>query len=361
MTLRGSALIAGLLLLPSCWTDALRSIPDTNSPYDALSDQALDHLAEARAELASGNPAAACAVLGVLAEQFPQNIPVGVCRQEAEIALAKSRGETPDLRGTYRSRAEEDPTVANLVLAARVEPDADKALVLLDRAEKLDPRCAWCSYGKAWLAARAADWKEVHDRIARAKAADPGHMPTRWLETWVLAREGGLAQAITSLTTWADRARGDPRIDPQLVLAADLDRALLAVLASDPKLARSILGDLKDKSADAARRKMIEAGADQGLGDSAAALAAAAEAERLKPDDVVPVVQQAMLHEVWLGDPRAAEADWNRALEVSRTDPALSSLLERVRARVRIERLALARATPAPGGSGPDHAPGPRK
>jgi len=56
-------------------------------------------------------------------------------------------------------------------------------------------------------------------------------------------------------------------------------------------------------------------------------------------------VQQALLHELWLGDPAAAEADWARALELSRTDAALGSLLERVRARVRLERYAAARAT----------------
>jgi tetratricopeptide (TPR) repeat protein len=354
-------LAAVLLLLPSCWSEALRLIPETRSPYDTLPDGALQHLAEARGDLASGNPAAACSVLSVLADEFPQNVPVGACRQEAEIALAKVRGETPDLRETYRKRAEEDLSVTNLILAARMEPDPEKAMVLLDRAEKLDPHCAWCSYGKAWLAARSGDWKEVHERVARAKAADPGNMPTRWLETWLLAREGGLAQAITSLTTWADRARDDPRIDPRLVLAADLDRALLAVLDGDPKLARSILADLKDASVDPARRKMIEAGAEQELGDGTAALAAAVDAERLKPDDLLPVVQQALLHEVWLGDSRAAEADWNRALEVSRNDPALSSLLERVRAHVRLERLALDRATASGGAPGPDPGPGARK
>jgi len=354
ITSRSKALIAAFLLLPSCWTGALRSIPETNSPYDALPSLALEHLAEARGHLAAGDPAAACSVLSVLAAEFPQNVPVGICNQEAQIALAKERGEAADLREAYRKRAEEDSSVANLVLAARVEPDSDKAVLLLDRAEKLDPHCAWPSYGKAWLAARAGDWKEVRDRIARAKAADPGHMPTVWLETWMLAREGGLPQAITSLTTWADRARDDPRIDPRLVLAADLDRALLAVLGSDPKLARNILADLKDTTIDPARRKTIEAGAEQELGDGPAALASASEAARLNSEDLLPVVQQALLHEVWLGDPRSAEAYWKRALEVSRADPALSSLLERVRARVRLERIVQARGTDSRGATEPD-------
>jgi tetratricopeptide (TPR) repeat protein len=332
----------------------LRSIPDTKSPYDTLPDLGLEHLAEARGDLASGDPAAACSVLSVLAAEFPQNIPVGICSQEAQIALAKDRGDATDLREAYRKRAEEDPSVANLVLAARLEPDSDKAVLLLDRAEKLDPHCAWPSYGKAWLAARVGDWKEVRDRILRAKATDPGHMPTLWLETWMLAREGGLPQAITSLTTWADRARDDPRIDPRLVLAADLDRALLAVLGSDPKLARNILADLKDTTIDPARRKMIEAGAEQELGDGPAAFTSASEAGRLNPDDLLPLVQQALLREVWLGDPRSAEADWKRVLEASKADPALSSLLERVRARVRLERIVLARGAPSGGAAAPD-------
>jgi tetratricopeptide (TPR) repeat protein len=357
-------LVAGIL--PSCWTAALRQIPDTHSVYDDLPSVALRRLAAARADLEQDRADAARYQLADLAAEFPQNIPIGIWLQEAEIALAgpgsedgpEATGEgVPDLlRERYRRRAEEERgaagpgSVASLVLAARVEPDPLAAEVLLDRAEKLDPRCAWCSYGRAFLAARAGDWAEVRARIARAKAADPGHMPTLWLETWMLSRSGNQTEAIVSLDTWIEAAREDPRIDPRLVSQARLDRALLAVLDDDPEDAREILAEIEgDERIDPARHAMIEAGAEQAIGEPEAALAAAQQAERLRPADLAPIIQQALLHEMWLDDPYAAEADWTRALALARSDPALGSLLERARARVRLERLAAARAAAAKG------------
>lgn len=355
MTAARSILILLAAALPACWTAALREIPETRSVYDDLPSEALGRLAAARKVLEEGRADEARRELAALAADFPENIPVGIWLQEAEIALAsplRDVQEVPDaLRERYRNRAEEERGavgargVASLVLAARVEPDPLAAQVLLDRAEQLDPRCAWCSYGRAYLAARAGDWAEVRVRIARAKAANPGHMPTLWLETWMLARSGNLTQAIVSLDTWVEAARNDPRIDPSLVSQARLDRALLAVLDGDPKEAREILEEIEsDERIDPARHALIEAGAQQAIGEHEAALAAAQKAEALRPDDLDPIIQQALLHEMWLDDPYAAEADWTRALALSRSDPTLGSLLERARARVRLERLTAARA-----------------
>jgi len=351
-------------VLPACWTAALREIPETRSVYDDLPSSALGRLAAARDDLENDRVDSALTELQALAGEFPENIPVGIWLQEAEIALASRTTPTgseddpapvPDaLRERYRNRVEDERGavgargVASLVLAARVEPDPLAAQVLLDRGEKLDPGCAWCPYGRAYLAARAGDWAEVRSRIARAKAANPGHMPTLWLETWMLARSGNLSQAIVSLDTWVEAARDDPRIDPRLVSQARLDRALLAVLDGDPKEAREILEELEaDERIDPARHALIEAGAEQAIGDHEAALAAAQDAERLRPNDLDAVIQQALLHEMWLDDPYAAEADWTRALALARSDPTLGSLLERARARVRLERLVAARAEAA--------------
>jgi hypothetical protein len=45
-----------------------------------------------------------------------------------------------------------------------------------------------------------------------------------------------------------------------------------------------------------------------------------------------------MLYDNWLDDPVAAEAAWARVLAMSRASPDLSTLLERMRARIRLER-----------------------
>jgi tetratricopeptide (TPR) repeat protein len=339
----------------------LRSIPDTRSVYDDLPDAGMRTLALARTALDEGRTEEARRTFAELAGVHPVNIPVGIWLQEAEIALASARSGSTGaesglerLRERYRKRAEEERSaqserlVAGLVLAARVEPDPLAAQVLLERAEKLDPRCAWCSYGRAFLAAHAGDWVEVRERIARAKAADPGHMPTLWLETWMLARSGNHPQAMVSLDTWIEKAQDDPRLDSRLVSEARLDRALLAVLDGDPKEARALLSQIPpDQTADPARRWMVQAGAEQQGDDPEAAIAAAQEAERLRPNELLPIIQEALLHGMWLDDPHAAEADWTRALALTRTDPALGSLLERARARVRLERFAAARAAAA--------------
>jgi len=362
--LRLPAPVAALLLLfvAACWAPALRSIPETRSPYDVLPSEALERLAAARDLFMRGEAAAAEDAFRALAREFPKNLPIAVWLQEAEIASAQPVDRSEELRETYRKRAEEEPSAENLVLAARVEPDLQAARVLLERAGMLDKACPWSPYGRAWLAASAGEWSEVRKRIAEAKAADPGHMPTLWLETWLLARSGGLPEALTSLETWIEKARDDPRVDPRLVDAAVLDRALLAVLHDDPKLARSLLADVEGRPIDEGRMLMIEAGAQQELGNGADALASARKAEEAAQNEILPIVQQALLHEVWLGDPVAAEGDWKRALERSQTaasaaahihapgtstippQASIGSLIERVRARVKLERLAAARA-----------------
>ena len=359
----GIALLV-LALSPSCWTPALRTIPDTRSPYDILPAQALDRLAKARDVFMRGEVASAEEAFRALAREFPTNLPAAIWLQEAEIASALPVDRSEELRERYRKLAESEPTAANLVLAARVEPDAEAARVLLERASILDRDCPWSFYGRAWLAASAGDWAEVRKRIAEAKAADPGHMPTLWLETWLVARSGGLPEAITSLETWVEKAREDPRIDPRLVDAAVLDRALLAVLDGDPKLARELLADLEGSAVEPGRKFMIEAGAHQELGDGTAALASARKAEKSAQGELLPLVQQALLQEIWLGDPKAAEVDWKRAIDLSESPTrgpvhgdaspvAIGTLLERVRARVKLERIAAARAKDPGTGSAP--------
>jgi hypothetical protein len=363
----GKVALLALALISSCWTPALRTIPETRSPYDVLPTKALDRLAKARDLFARGEVSAAADAFRALAHEYPKNVPTAIWLQEAEIAAASPVDRSEELRERYRKIAELEPTAGNLVLAARVEPDAEAARVLLERAGMLDRACPWPAYGRAWLAASAGEWAEVRRRIAEAKAADPGHMPTLWLETWLLARSGGLPEAITSLGTWIEKARDDPRIDPRLVNAAVLDRALLAVLDKDPKLARELLAGIEGAPVEPARKSMIEAGAYQELGDGRSALASAEKAEAAGAGELLPLVQQALLHEVWLGDPKSAEEAWKRAIERSQatapstahgaqapsspasptspTSPtSIGSLLERVRARVNLERMAAARA-----------------
>ncbi|MFO1011522.1 MAG: hypothetical protein U1F29_15790 [Planctomycetota bacterium] len=339
---------ACLLVGAACWTSGVRSIPDSTSRYDALAAPVERAFRDARAAFDAGKLDEARIALQLLAQEHPDSIVLGVWLQEVEIAIAAAsdaRTPTPDGAGPtdelverYRRLADESPTVARLVLAARVAPDEATARALLDRAAELDPRCVWVPYARAWFAARRSNWDEVRRALAKAEELDPGHMPTRWFTSWMLARGGRVREAATSFETWIAKAERDPRVDGRLLLEAKLDLALLEVLDENPRRAEALLAELGPLGADVPREQLIRSAVAQADGDPRAALAAAERASSLAPSDVLPVVQQALLNELWLHDDAAAEVAWTKVLALSRNAPELSSMLERVRARVRLER-----------------------
>lgn len=360
-----------LVLAGACWTGAARRIPDSRSPYDALDDLATRELREARARLDAGRIEEARIALRALEERHPQSIVIGAWLQEVELAASDAGNPTtPDagaaralneLRERYAQRAENDPSAANFVLAARLETDETRAEALLARAEALDPRCAWVPYARAFLAAKRGAWEEARKQAERAEELDPGHLHARWLSSWMLARGGRVREAITAFETWTERARGDVRIDERLLLEAELDLAVLRVLDGDARRASQLLDELEQRAASdsgamSARERMVEAATREALGDPKGALDAAKAAEELAPGELLPVVQQALLAELWLNDPAAAEAAWTRVLALARGSGELSTMLERVRARVRLERFQLARqrAEPARDGAKPE-------
>lgn len=352
------ALAAGALFLTACWSAGVRSIPDTHTPYDSLATAELRTFADARAEFDAARFDAARGLFARILAEHPDSIVAGAWLQECEVALATAptpKTPSPDgaspldtLRAQYAARANETPTAASCVLAARLAADDETARKFLDRAAQLDPNCVWVPYARAFLAARSSSWDEVRRQLARARAADPGHMPTRWLECWMLARSGRTDEAGTSLETWIEKARGDVRVAKKLVLEARIDLALLRVLDGDARGAQALLDALEREGRNGARERLVEAAAEESLGDRKRALAAAQAAAELAPRELLPVVQQALLYELWLDDPAAAEAAWTNVLALSKNSPELSSMLERVRARVFLERHEAQRERAAP-------------
>jgi len=313
-------------------------------------------------------------VLAALAQRHPDDVAVGVWLQEAQIALAglsleTSSSETssqeaaspgassaedvagPDplepLRARYRAAAEADPTPARLVLAARLEPDLSTAADLLDRALDREPGCAWAHYGKAFLAMRSKSWHAAREAIARALEADPGHLRTRRLQAVMLARGGAIDQAVAALEAWIEYAGTDPTIERSLLAKTQLDLALLLVVSGEPERGRRVLEGVHSSGLEAGRRYATLAACEQALSQWRSALEAAERAEELAPGDPLSIVQQALLHEYWLDDPEAASAAWERVLEASGDEASLAALLQRTRARVRVERNERARARDA--------------
>ncbi len=350
------ALALVLLFAASCASTTLVPIPKAQSAYDALDASGTRALAEARFQLASGHAAEARAALEELRRTHPDSIYLALWQQEAEIAALGLDGVWPgtsgaarpseeqlhameQLRQRWRGRAEvTEARVVDLVAAARLETDAQAARVLLDGAAGLDPKCAWVPYARAFLAAREDDWPTVNAELARARELDPGHLPTRWLEAWTLARGGSPSLAHEALEAWLERARGDARIDTQLVNEAELDLAVISVLEGEPKAAREWLDQLEGQLSGAARALCARACAEEALGEPEQALELAQKAAEIDHNALLPLVQQALIWQYWKKDSARAETEWLKVLTLARSSPELGALFERLRARVLLDR-----------------------
>ncbi|MBL8857840.1 MAG: hypothetical protein JNL28_04960 [Planctomycetes bacterium] len=338
-----AVLFVGVLCV-GCGAPGPVHIPITHTRFDALEPARLVEFRKARAHFVNHEYAAARDGFAALFAQDPENVIVGIWQQECEFALLP---DAPEISARWARRALEQPTVANHVLAARVATDTTARLDHLQAAEALDPRCAWVEYGRAYTAASAGDWPLARESLARAKAADPGHLWTFWLEAWIATRTASLETAASALSGFLARAVDDPRVEPRLVDDARLDLALVWTLSDEPRKARPLIDAVDPNGPDALRRLTALALVEQALGDLKGALDAAGTAERLAPGEILPIVQQALLYEEWLGDDERAEAAWGRALALARSSTRLVSVLERTRAGVRLERFAAARARKA--------------
>ncbi len=345
---------AALALLGSaCMSGYDARIPPSQSPYDAVAPAQLAVLAEARAQLLRGEWSRARTALEAACRTDPRSIPLGIWLQEAQLAeqgLSSEAGgpisdplrsaRLDELTREWRLVAEAQPSAASYVLAARLERDPATARVLLDRAESLDAACPWVPYARAFLAARERDWGQVSKQLEAALQLEPGHLQSRWLQAWTLARGGDPKEARARLRSWLDRTADDPRIEARLRGDAELDLALLELLGDDPSAATRSLAQLEGGSlSDEARIFCARASAAQARGDLAAALRLSEEASRRDPQALLPLIQQAILQQRYARDLERAYALWSQVDERSGTSRDFSAVLEQLRARVEQERL----------------------
>jgi len=335
------------------------------SPYDALPPAELASLREARALADRGSFDAALAILGEVFARQPRNIAIGAYLQDVQLAALRARADASqggggdstgdedavvrDRARRWRERAEERRTPTNLVLAARVEEDVPAARLLLEEALEIDDRCAWAHYGLAHHDARADRWESAAAHLERALAVDPAHLPSRRLEAAMLVRSGEPEVALRALDSWLARARDHPLVPARHVGSAWFDRAHVAMELDEPDDAWAALERIDGDDWQAGARQALLAAIEFARERPSQALRAAERAAELDAQSVVPLVQQALLHDVRGGDPIASKRAWERvrATVAEADDSALKAMIWAMRALVEIERLE-ARLPPSP-------------
>ena len=303
---------------------------------------------DARALVRIGDLESALTVLGEVFARQPRSISVGAFLQDVQIALlpaiAAAGQVTPEVRDRarrWRERAQERRTPTNLVLAARIEEDALAAKLLLEEALEIDDRCAWAHYGLAHHHAKADEWALAEEFLSLALEVDPGHLPARRLEAARLVRAGAPEVALAALDAWLEHAEDDPRVPSEQLWSAWFDRAHLLVDLDEPTEALASFERIVDEDWELGSRQALLAVIEFGRKRPSQALRAAQQSEELLPDSIVPLVQQALLHDARGGDPIASKRAWERVrAAVAETDEAaLSSMIWSLRALVEIERL----------------------
>lgn len=344
------AVLALLLLLAGC-----ASGPDAWEPTWAGST--LDftvgdrlELGRARADLEAGRLVEARQRLLELSERFPDELDVGVMLQDAELALWESGrtpvpGADPDeaLEARYRDLAETRISVANYVLAARAARDPMVRSGYLVRAIELDPNSAWAHYGLAHSVLQQRlqyRWSEARESLNQALIADPGHLWARRMESWMLSQEGASDKAAEALERWLVVTETDPRVSSERRTEARIDLALIWVLSGRIEAALEELRSLTGNPVDRSRRLAVLAVAQQEGGDIARALDASRRAYLADGSSLLPLVQEALMHQYWTGDLEAAEVQWEVIVDAAEDSGELGALLQSFRARVELERMA---------------------
>ncbi len=345
-----------LLFVPLCIASCRSTDLGWQASEPPWGEMATSEIERARAATDAVRYEEAWAILAPLSQAQPSDLELATWLQDLRLELLASgsrvdaalepwhaSGEPAEaLRKLYAERAVESESPVTLVLAARVESDAISAIALLDRALALDPALAWAHYGKAHALLRhrtlVERWSLAGESLARALALDPGLIGARRLEAWMLAQEGSVGEARAALETWLVRTRSDVRVGARERATAEVDLALLRVLDGDTEGARELLEGLEGVAEERDRRLTVLTVAAAEMGDLQAALEAARQAGAAAPDDVLPLVQQALLQQYWRGDEEAARELWNEVIARAATAPDIGTLLQGMRAQLQVER-----------------------
>jgi len=362
--MRSRGVLAGLLFagLLACGCRTARVYLSDPTVYDRLPPDLEEPLRQARVFADAGRFQSAHDILAPLAPLAPRNLRLATFLQDVELGVLEQggavRGVRGDVRGagedrlfaSYLRRAEEVPTSGGFVLAARLAPDAARALELLGRALELDRENPWAHYARAWAHAREGRFGDARKALERAFAIDPGHLPSVRLDGALLARAGDAKRAISSFESWMERSFDDPTVDPRQRATVRLDLAILLVTGGEPADALRLLDAVEPGAPERdAHVELVRAAAYQALGDPDEAQRAVRFAREASPDELFAQVDEALLAAA-RGDPDAEREAWKEALAIAdrerartaagRPEPAaFRSILVQLQAMTRLARL----------------------
>ncbi len=323
--------------------------PSEPGPHELLDPVTRQELRAAVAAFEEQRLEVARARMVELVRWWGEDVHVAIWEQEIELAWREESegggdGEATDspgeaLRDEYRRRAEADPGALAWVLAARLEDDTHAARLLLERALEHDPAFPWAHYGLAHAHARAGEIPRALESLQRCFEHDPGHLPALRLYGWCAAQGGEPDRAIDAFETWLERSEEDLLATRDTRATVILDLALVHLAADRPERAEELIEMLASESVDEIRRLAALAAAEQAQGHPRAALETTDEALSRDPAALLPLVQRALILELWLGDVEASRAAWRRVLEISASEPDLAAGLQRFRAQLHLARL----------------------
>lgn len=314
-------------------TRAFENSPDNLAQ---LGGEQLELLARARARLEGGDPDGAGELLDAAAAAPGAPFALRRLHQEAWL-LAAPEAASAHVEAARR-RAEERPTCHDVLLWARVAPNAEQRRAALEQALALDPREPWAHYAWAHSRALEGDWGGAADAVQRALEIDPGHRAARRLEAAILARGARSEEAVNALEVWLDATVGDPRVGAGERASARLDLAHLVLERGNAARALELLRAVHPSEGGELTRWCLIAAAEQAAGRPVPALEAAQNAARSSPADLTPKVQIALLRQYDLRDAEGATAAWRAVLDATRGATDLAALIQGLRARIVLER-----------------------
>jgi tetratricopeptide (TPR) repeat protein len=340
----------------------------TSNPgrYDQLAPEWVEEVRAAREAFEIAEYAVAREHLDEVRRNNPRHIGTETFLQDVQLAALESGPDLEGLAAPARSEeaarlllereregGEETPSVVHLVLAGRLA-DGEESLALLARAVEEDPECIWAHYGTAFRCFAMRRFPEAREAMERARELDPGHLPTMRLHAAMLAAAGDSRLAIRVLSTWLERTLDDPLVSRTARAEALLDLAALHLLDGKGEEALELLARIEvERLEGPARYELALAAAHEAEGEIDLALAAARRAWALDSENLLALVQEAMLIERMDDDPGGEREVWERLLDAAAAreapDPRslsadeasvdFQSLLIQLMARTRLERL----------------------